>query len=346
MIILDIKYSEMFDNLPIEVSAHIYSFFNKQNEKHVFSRISRKYNKIYWIEECKKKYGFSPEEDAREIYLAMALIDEAIDEKNSIDEKDIDLFYEKLIRCNTKYPENSEIIYHLAKLYLRNKSKYQNIELGKSLCEQAVALNHNGARQLLGSFYRDGLYGYPFDSIVAVKYYKDAAISGSNNAAVELGISLRDGCGSIKRNGEEAIYHLNMAINRNDNRAARILGLSYCDGIGAIPQNQEKAILNYKLAATRGDNIAARDLGSSFRDGLGCIRKNAELAVEYFRMAALRGDIEAAINLGVSFAFGRGCIAKDHNESAYYLTLAANSGDQRAVKMLEDLNMNPKLTLN
>ncbi|MCE0724351.1 MULTISPECIES: tetratricopeptide repeat protein [Legionella] len=336
----------MFDNLPLEVLTHIYSFFNKKNEKDVFSRINRKSNKIYWIEQCKTNYGFYPKEDAREIFLAMAIIDEALDKKISIDEKEIDLFYGKLIRYNENNPGNSEIIYHIAKLYLKNKGKYQNIELGKTLCEQAATLNHNGARQLLGSFYRDGLYGYPFDSLTAIKYYQDAALSGCNNAAVELGISLRDGCGGIQKNCEQAIYYLNMAVNRNDNRAARLLGLSYCDGIGAIPQNQEKAIFNYKLAATRGDNIAARELGASFRDGLGCISKNSELAIEYFRMAALREDADAAISLGISFAFGKGCIPKDHKEAEYYLTLAANLGDPRAVKMLDDLDLIPKLTLN
>ncbi len=118
------------------------------------------------------------------------------------------------------------------------------------------------------------------------------------------------------------------------------LGQLYYFGTDGVPQDSVEAAKWVAKAAALNNPWAQNTLGSMYENGTG-IAPDPKQAALWYQKGATMGDAKAEFNLGRLFESGVG-VERDRAKAYLWLTLSADQGEVPAIKMLEDLQVNPK----
>lgn len=140
----------------------------------------------------------------------------------------------------------------------------------------------------------DELYqrGHYEDALV---WWKEAAASGSANAAYRLGVAHNDGLASdtriiVQRDFAEAAKWYTMAAELGDERAQFDLGSLYDNGQG-VPKSAELAAKWYLAGAERGQMACQYNIATMYETGVG-VEKDLVAAYMWYYLAAQQDFIE------------------------------------------------------
>ena len=110
----------------------------------------------------------------------------------------------------------------------------------------------------LGVFYDNGMRGLRVNKVLAVEYYRKAALAGDIEGAYNLGVMLRDGEG-VPRNLAGASKYFRMAAEKGDTKACTNYGIALMRGDG-IATDYEEAKKWLRKAEKDGDELALQEL--------------------------------------------------------------------------------------
>ncbi len=278
-----------------EIISLVYENLEESEDKYNFSCVSRLFNEVHWLQNCKKTFGITPSTNAKEIFRALLAIDKPEKYSNTPNKSDVyNRISETLSEYSRTYPKEPWVFYYLSKLYWFINWEGQNFDQAKQYCIRATELKHKEALGLQAIIYRDGMVGFPRDQQKSLEYFA----LGGEPAKRELGLSYLEGKGCIKKDLTKAIPLLEPIANNGDNAIALKLGLALIKS-DLAQTKQEEAISYLKLAAERKppDSIiaskAAYTLGCIFTDGRNTILKDDEQAKKYLRLASKFGNIES-----------------------------------------------------
>ena len=144
--------------------------------------------------------------------------------------------------CNTPNPTNEE-------------------ELIKRLSERMEKFNDRGAINLLGNYYRDGVYGLPVDKSKAIELLQSACELGSASGHYNLGCSYEMGVG-IKIDKKKAVHHYQIAAIMGNVCARHNLG-----GAELKNGNYQRAMKHFMMAAKCGFKVSLQTVKEGFTQG-------------------------------------------------------------------------------
>ncbi len=247
--------------------------------------------------------------------------------------------------------------------------------------QESAALGNNEAVYRMALCQRDG-EGVKADEKKAAALMRRAANAGIVRAMYEYGVMLQAGAG-VQADAGEAVAWYEKAAAQSDMDAIKKLGICYKDGIGTGVDGK-KAAKWLKMSADAGDMEAATALGELYYDGV-IVEKDRDLAMRYYGQAAASGNVDAMFIAGVmltenkartdeekekakqGFAyicqgadkedprceFYLGALLyngtnteKDENLGIRFFIKAAQQGYQRAIKVLDQLNVTPDMVID
>ena len=247
--------------------------------------------------------------------------------------------------------------------------------------QESAALGNAQALYRMALCQRDG-QGVKANEKKAAELMRRAANAGIGRAMYEYGAMLQAGSG-VDADAAEAVSWYEKAAGQGDMDAIGKLGICYKHGIGT-EVNGEQAARWLKLSADAGDADAARELGEMYYDGA-LVPKDRDLAMRYYGQAAAGGDVDAMFIAGVmltenearddeekekakqGFAYiCRGAdkkdprcefylgallyngtnTQKDENLGLRFFIKAAQQGYQRAIKVLDQLEVTPEMVID
>lgn len=194
-------------------------------------------------------------------------------------------------------------------------AKYYQTEIDKN--------NQNAsALTALGKCYEIG-EGVPFDTNMAVMYYRKAAEMNYAPAQYELGICFRDGIG-LQSNTVIAADWFRRSAKQEHAGAAYALGQLYAVGDG-VELDIPHAVTWYIIASNGGDVRAMCTLASCYEKGEGVSTVDYDQALYWYRKAAEKNYPLAQFNIGVYYRDGKG-VPKDTLEALSWFRRAADQG--------------------
>jgi hypothetical protein len=149
---------------------------------------------------------------------------------------------------------------------------------------------------------------------------------GDPRAQHALGWLYETGLGRERDLAQAAELYRQAAVGGNGN-AALNLALMYDQGRG-MPRDQQSAAGFYRIAAEQGVAEAQNNLGRMLQAGDGVERDLAE-AAKWLRRAAEQGYAPAQNSLGVAYFKGEG-VRQDTEEAVFWLGLAVEAGQPGA----------------
>ncbi|MDO5112362.1 MAG: tetratricopeptide repeat protein [Clostridia bacterium] len=247
--------------------------------------------------------------------------------------------------------------------------------------QESAALGNVEAAYRMALCQRDG-QGVKASDKKAADLMRRAANGGVLRAMYEYGRMLQSGAG-VDANAAEAVNWYEKAANQGDMEAIGKLGACYKNGIGTEVDG-EKAAKWLKISADAGDAEAAASLGEMYYDGV-IVPKDRELAMRYYGQAAEAGNVDGMFIAGVMLTeneadtdeekaeakkgFGYICqgadkkdprcefylgallyngtnTEKDENLGVRFFIKAAQQGYQRAIKVLDQLDLTPDMVID
>ena len=186
----------------------------------------------------------------------------------------------------------------------------------------------------LGLMYAKGI-GVPKDSVVAVRWFREAADQNYARGQVGLGMAYANGDG-VPKDSMEAVEWYRKAANQGDVHGQYGLGLMYAKGDG-VPKGGAQAVQWYRKAADQGYSKAQYNLAWMYGTGNGVLKDSVE-AIKWLRKAADQGDADAQNYLGVMYSTGNG-VPKNEIEALAWWNIAASSGNDTAGKNRDMLEL-------
>ncbi len=162
----------------------------------------------------------------------------------------------------------------------------------------------------------------------ALPLLRDAAESGSSEAAVLIGLMHRYGFGGLPKDDAQAVTWYRKAADAGNANGMANLGYMYETGRGGLPKDDSQALNLYRTAADAGDAVGMDNLGSMYADGRGGLPKDDAQAVSWYRKAADAGEARGMANLGVMYAGGRGGLPKDEVQAVSWYRKSADAGGE------------------
>ncbi len=145
----------------------------------------------------------------------------------------------------------------------------------------------------LAKLYENGL-GVAKDEMQALAFYRKAAESGDEKAALKVGNAYFLGRG-IDRNYAEAYRWFKQSADKGNYAAQYNIGLMLDEGKG-LRKDPVKAFEFYKKSAEQGYGPAQYALGGMFLKGIGT-PQDFTAAIRWYKLAADQGDSQAQMDL-------------------------------------------------
>ena len=174
---------------------------------------------------------------------------------------------------------------------LKNSENGDGGEEAVQYLEKAAELGIVDAYDALGSVYLDGLGSVGKNTVIAVKWFREAAKRGSPQGMFHFGKCLVLGRG-VGCNLVEGAEYLAASSQHGCTEATAWLAYCYINGTGGN-QDYEKAFQLALVAAENEIPMGERILGQCFEHGWG-VEKDIKKAVKYYEKAADKGDANAA----------------------------------------------------
>lgn len=247
--------------------------------------------------------------------------------------------------------------------------------------QESAALGNSEAVYRMALCQRDG-EGVQANEKKAAELMRRAANAGIVRAMYEYGVMLQAGAG-VRADANEAVGWYEKAAAQGDMDAIGKLGVCYKKGIGTAVDGN-KAAKWLQMSADAGNMDAAVELGEMYYDGV-LVKKDRDLAMRYYGQAAASGNVDAMFIAGVmltenkartdeekekakqGFAyicqgadkedprceFYLGALLyngtnteKDENLGLRFFIKAAQQGYERAVKVLDQLEITPDMVID
>lgn len=228
--------------------------------------------------------------------------------------------------------------------YLNGQGIEQNIEKGKDLLIKAVKEGSPHAAYNLGTFYRDGKYGFEQDKEKAVKYLKEAAAAGNGAAANALGRLYLTEDKSSEASVQAEKWFL-QAIEEKNAWGAYNLAWMYRDKVDESNHSSDRdKMIQYYTKAANMDNVSAcAELGRIYLYGLFDVEEKMNSAEYFLNKAACKGILNAQSDLASMYFYAD---YGNHNpEAAYYWAKrAAIAGDASAQFIYANLRGSGKVS--
>ena len=162
---------------------------------------------------------------------------------------------------------------------------------------------------------------------------KDAE-GGQAQAQYHLGLRYAKGT-DVQKDEVIAVTWYRKAAVQGNAPAQRNLGLCYANGTG-VTKDEAQAFTWYRKAAEQGEVEAQRNLGICYAAGAGT-SKDIVLAATWYRKSAEQGDASAQWFLGFDYAKGIG-VPKDDLLAYKWLNLSAAQGIADAAKLRDEIS--------
>ena len=128
--------------------------------------------------------------------------------------------------------------------------------------KKRMEVNDAIAIQMIGYYYRDGVYGYPQDFIKALELFHRAAELGCSRAYNSIGYVYEVGSRGVEIDEKKALYYYELAAMRGNEYARYNLGNSE-KRLG----NMNRALKHYMIAAASGHSDSLEMIKSLYSDG-------------------------------------------------------------------------------
>ena len=178
--------------------------------------------------------------------------------------------------------------------------------------------------------------GTSFNYFTAKKYYDKAATLGNDNAMYCLGYFYSYGLGT-KQDLKMAKKYYDMAAEKNNKYALHNLAIMYRDGFG-VDKDYKKTEEYFKKAGEAGNGYSYACLGEMYENGIG-LDCNTQNAKDCYEKGIALGSSDAMLNLGIMYCTGTYTNVPNLTQGKEYLEKAAEMGNQKAVNMLDKLNL-------
>ncbi len=230
-----------------------------------------------------------------------------------------------------RFPNSKEAMAYLGRsLYLSNRYHESRITI------ETVAHGLPLAKTLLGIIYNRG-YDLPQpDNQAALRYYREAALSGEANAQRNLAGFYLDGI-EVEKSPPDAVRLLRAAVAKDNPAAKYLLGWLYINGLG-VPDDPVMARTLFESAAQKEVVNAQFQLGLMVETGKTFHKDPAE-AARWYAKAAQHGHTKAQYNLAQLYRNGNG-VAQDYGKARMLYESAAKSGYTPALEALGDIYNN------
>ena len=175
----------------------------------------------------------------------------------------------------------------------------------------------------------------------AAKLCMPLAKHGDAHAQTLIGVLYAFGQGGLPKDQNQAIHWYQLAADHGDTDGQVSLGVMYEFGDGGLTRNTTIALKYFRLAAAQGNAMGQNNIGTIYYYGLGGTKKDLGMAFKYYWLAAENGDLVGQYHLGVMYEKGEG-VTKNLKDAIYWYRRAAKQGNKRAIRRLNQLEMNKK----
>ena len=134
------------------------------------------------------------------------------------------------------------------------------------------------------------------DTVVSMKYMRDAATAGDDRGLLEYGMGLVYGRG-VAKDEAEGMKLVQMAAQIGNPRAQRLMGLIYLNGSHGVKQDDTAGRLYMEAAAINGNSEAQIDFGLWNMDGDLGLTKDHDVGFQWVMKAAKQKNPRAAEEL-------------------------------------------------
>lgn len=224
-------------------------------------------------------------------------------------------------------------LYALGVVYFRGNRVAGKTEEGLEMLKRAFDKGVKEVAFILGSIFRDGLYGEIRDVEKAVACYEVGIENGDTDCMNSLGYILETS-DEYPRDHKRAFELYKRAADLGDSRGYNNLGACYSNGLGT-ERDLEMAFNSYKIAAEHGHAKSQYDLGICYRLGEGT-EQNFEKAIEWYLKAIAQGHAGAMCNLGIMYQSGIG-VEVDIDKARTYFSMSAEAGNMQGQFCLASL---------
>ena len=131
--------------------------------------------------------------------------------------------------------------------------------------------------------------------------------------------------------------YYDMAAEKNNKYAFHNLAIMYRDGFG-VDKDYKKTEEYFKKAGESGNGYSYACLGEMYENGIG-LDCNTQNAKDCYEKGIALGSSDAMLNLGIMYCTGTYTNVPNLTQGKEYLEKAAEMGNQKAVNMLDRLNL-------
>ncbi|KAJ3276879.1 hypothetical protein HDV01_002934 [Terramyces sp. JEL0728] len=222
--------------------------------------------------------------------------------------------------------------YDMGEIYYYGKENMDvDCILAVEYFKKAALQGHRESQFRLGRCYGEAV-GVELNLRASYHFYQQAALQGHASAQSRCGFMLEHGIG-VEINLDMAIGWYEKGVAGNSASAQNHLGFLYRYGKG-VEQDEEIAFNLFTLGAEAGNKISQNHLGQSYESGSGC-EQDMEKAVYWYRKSALQDYAPAQNNLALCFELGKG-VGINIKEAVRLYKLSAEQGNSSAQFNLAD----------